>query len=185
MVRIFGKYTPKTAIAEAMKVRARLYTGKFPPPSMAEGLKIVDACRVQIEKPDLITLLAYTMDDGMHPVGWWKNPDYARCYHLSISYWYPGELARTAPKNEKETAEWITLFFHPNEGWIWCEPPHYGIGKQRDVWHYRLFADGHWQPIKPEGEVYSRLKTESGWLSYSELKDKAEQLIKKVKEMEG
>ncbi len=180
MARLFDRYWLKPAIVEQMKQRARQFYGKFPPANQAEGLAIVDACRAQVEKPGLITLLAYTMDEGMHSVGWWKNPDFARCYHLSISFWYPDN--RTAPKNEKETAEWVRLFFAPNERWVWCEPAYSGIGKKRGVWHYRLFADEHWQPVYPQGEVYNTLKTEAGWLSYSELQDKLKQTEKEIAE---
>lgn len=30
--------------------------------------------------------LVYTRDVGHHSCGWWKNPDYERCYHLSLSW---------------------------------------------------------------------------------------------------
>src|SRR5262249_14385874 len=44
-------------------------------------------------------------------------------------------------------------------------------GRKLDVWHYRLFCDPGWQPIKPRGEVYSRELTEAGWKSYSDLSE--------------
>ena len=28
--------------------------------------------------------IAFTRDVGYHSSGWWKNPDFERCYHLSI-----------------------------------------------------------------------------------------------------
>ena len=83
-MRIFDKYWPKTSIVEQMKARAQLYGGRLPPTDMREGLAIVDACSAQYEQPGLYTSLIYTMDEGMHSIGWWKNPDYARCYHLSL-----------------------------------------------------------------------------------------------------
>lgn len=180
MVRLFDRYWLKTSIVEQMKARALRFVGKFPPASDTEGLAIVEACRAQYEQRGLITLLAYTMDDGMHAVGWWKNPEYARCYHLSLSFWYPDNTV--APKNEKETVEWVNLFYQPNERWIWAEPPYSAIGKRRGVWHYRLFADELWQPMLPHGEVYSTLKTERRWLSWSDLQDKLKMEAKKTAE---
>jgi hypothetical protein len=53
--------------------------------------------------------------------------------------------------------------------WIWVEPPFSDHGKSMDVWHYRLFTDENWQPIKPKGEVYNTQFTEKGWKSFSEL----------------
>jgi len=169
MARLFDQYWLKPAIVEQMKMRAKMYCG-IPPQSQSEGINIVQACSGQYMQKELITLLAYTVDDGMHSSGWWKNPEYARCWHLSLSYWYPD--GRTAPRQNKDTAEWVKLFFQPNEKWVWSMSAQYDIGKKRGVNHYRLFADEHWQPIKPEGEVYNTLKTEKGWLSWSDLQFK-------------
>lgn len=168
MTRVFDKHWIKTSIVEQMKARAELYKGRVPNDPAA--MVVIDACRAQYIQRDLTTLLIYTIDDGMHDIGWWKNPDYARCWHLSLSYWYPDSTV--APKWNAATQEWIRLFFNPHERWVWAEPPHSAIGKQRGVWHYRLFADPNWQPIFPEGEVYSTLKTERGWLSHSEVMEK-------------
>lgn len=38
-----------------------------------------------------------------------------------------------------------------------------------NVQHWRLFADEHWNPILPRGEVYSSKFTEIGWKSASEI----------------
>lgn len=35
------------------------------------------------------TKLIFTRDAGMHSSGWWKNPDYERCWHLSLSFVSP------------------------------------------------------------------------------------------------
>lgn len=35
----------------------------------------------------LMTIL--TRDIGYHSSGWWKNPDFERCLHLSISFFHP------------------------------------------------------------------------------------------------
>lgn len=47
----------------------------------------LDKCRWFLERYDCIII--FTRDEGAHTCGWWKNPDYERCYHLSISF--PGD----------------------------------------------------------------------------------------------
>jgi len=180
MARIFDKYWTKTSIVEQMKARAMRYRDIFPPPTEHEGLKIVDNCHAQYEKPGLTTSLIFTMDSGMHSVGWWKNPFYERCYHLSLSFWYPN--GTVAPKNDKETKEWVELFFYPHANWVWVEPPFWEVGKKKGVWHYRLFADEHWVPFLPKGEVYSKEFTELGWKSWSELQYELEKQRKAIEE---
>lgn len=59
--------------------------------------------------------------------------------------------------------------FHDSRRWLWCEGPFTEAGKQCSVFHYRLFCNPEWQPLKPRGEVYNRDFTEAGWKSFSEL----------------
>jgi hypothetical protein len=110
----------------------------------------------------------FTRDAGYHSSGWWKNPDYERCFHLSLSFFDP-ETGEITKKCEDMTAVILKALYGDNVSLLWCEPPYYEEGKIRDVWHYRLFCDEHWQPIKPRGEVYSRELTEAGWKSYSDV----------------
>jgi len=105
--------------------------------------------------------LIFTRDVGHHSSGWWKNPDYERCYHLSISF--------PSGKNKSSLNKIIDGLFGANKKMLWIEPPYSQQGKQAEVWHYRLFCDEHWQPIIPRGEVYSKEFTEMGWKSFSEL----------------
>jgi hypothetical protein len=51
----------------------------------------------------------------------------------------------------------------------WIEPPYSALGKASDIYHYRLFCDHAWQPIKPRGEVYDRRNTPAEWKSFSDL----------------
>lgn len=119
-------------------------------------------CRWWLE--DYGCILILTRDVGYHTSGWWKNPDYERCYHLSISF--PGG-------GKRKTVEHILKrLFGDDRRWLWCEPPYSAEGKSAGVWHYRLFCDPAWQPLKPRGEVYTREFTEQGWKSYSELHGK-------------
>lgn len=116
------------------------------------------------------TYLIFTRDVGMHSCGWWKNPDYERCWHLSLSFRDP-DSHQPAPKDERLTREWIEVFFGHDRTLLWAEPPYSAQGKASDTWHYRLFCDPDWQPILPRGEVYSKVFTERAWKSFSELND--------------
>jgi hypothetical protein len=115
---------------------------------------------------DHMTLIL-TRDVNHHLSGWWKNPDYERCWHLSLAF-YNRDFSRR-PKNVKLTEKWLDLIFGKYKRLIWTEPPCSKTGIKNDSWHYRLFCDEHWQPIIPRGEVYTKKYTEPGWLSYSEL----------------
>lgn len=111
-------------------------------------------------------MLIFTRDVGMHSSGWWKNPDYERCYHLSISFEVAGV---PLPQNHKDARRWCEAFFGGDTKLLWIEPPYSLEGKQREVYHYRLFCDEGWQPIKPRGEVYSREWTPADWKSWSDI----------------
>lgn len=112
----------------------------------------------------------FTRDVGYHTSGWWKNPDFERCQHLSLSFVDP-ETEERAPKNQKLTDAFVDALFGVNKRLLWCEPPYSDDGKRMDVWHYRLFCDKGWNPIKPRGEVYGRELTEAGCLSFSDLQE--------------
>lgn len=112
--------------------------------------------------------LIFTRDTGHHTSGWWKNPDYERCFHLSISFFDPATM-RPAPFNREEARRMAKRFFGDNLKWVWVEPPYSELGRQRGVHHYRLFCDAGWNPIKPSGEVYSKENTPAGWKSFSEI----------------
>ena len=116
------------------------------------------------------TKLIFTRDAGMHSSGWWKNPDYERCWHLSLSFVAPlsGE---PLPKDVRLTDAWLQAFFGEACRYIWSESPKSDEGKVCDVWHYRVFCNPAWHPIIPRGEVYSREHTEAGWLSFSDLQN--------------
>lgn len=118
-----------------------------------------ESCRWQLDNP--VCTIIFTKEVGYHSSGWWKNPDYERCYHLSISF--PGG------KDKSALQKILAALFNPYENLLWVEPPFSPEGKSKDVWHYRLFCDVHWIPVKPRGEVYSTQFTERGWKSFSEL----------------
>ena len=117
------------------------------------------SCRWWIEKYECTVI--FMRESGYHSGGWWKNPDYERCWHLSISF--PGG------KNENKLNKILEGLFGSNKKLLWVEPPYSKEGKSNDVWHYRLFCDENWKAIIPRGEVYNTHFTEQGWKSFSEV----------------
>ena len=118
-----------------------------------------ESCRWLLERYP--ATIVFTKESGYHTGGWWKNPEYERCWHLSISFRCGSEV--------KVCRKIIDFLFMPYERLIWVEPPYSEEGKKLNVWHYRLFCDENWQPIKPKGEVYNTQFTEIGWKSFTEL----------------
>lgn len=117
------------------------------------------------------TTIIFTRDVGMHDCGWFKNPDYNQCYHLSLSFYdtsrYPHGVTPRAPERG-EAEGWVRLFYGDRCRYVWEESPVSERGKQIGVRHYRVMTDRNWQPIVPAGEVYTTAKTELGWKSWSD-----------------
>lgn len=114
------------------------------------------------------SVLIFTRDEGMHASGWWKNPDYERCFHLSLSFRDPA-TGLPRPRDIGLSKEWVEAFYHEDRRLIWAESPYSTEGRNADVWHYRVFCDPQWKPMLPRKEVYTRDFTEIGWKSFSEL----------------
>jgi hypothetical protein len=112
--------------------------------------------------------LIYTRDVGHHSSGWWKNPEYERCLHLSISF-CANPSNRPLPFRSKFAEKVARGFFGDDAAKAWIEPPYSAEGKICGVHHYRVFCDAGWNPILPRGEVYSRDNMPSGWRSFSEI----------------
>lgn len=115
------------------------------------------------------TWLIYTRDTGHHSSGWFKNPDYERCLHLSLSFTEPHRPLARRPRDYVLSDGWARLFFGDALRWAWAEPPVSARARELEVWHYRVFCDRFWLPLKPRGEVYSTEFTERGWKSATEL----------------
>jgi len=130
------------------------------------------------------TLFIFSRDGGMHSGGWWKNPDYERCWHLSMSFVEPLTGER-GPKDVKLTEQWLEVFYGDDQRYIWAEPPYSPDGKQLGVWHYRVFCDPSWAPIIPRGEVYTKDFTERGWLSFSDLRNAHHQALAQLESLAG
>jgi len=116
-------------------------------------------------EPDRPICVIYTYDVGYHSSGWWRNSEYERCFHLSLSHqkldpagWQVGIEAPT----ESEIHEWAKLAWPTDWKKAWLEPPasvlSIDVLEQRrypGVGHVRLFLDLSLTPILPTGEVYN------------------------------
>lgn len=124
-----------------------------------------ESCR-QYE-PVTGTVLIYTRENGYHTGGWWKNPAYERCYHLSISFRDP--KTRQPRDFDVPLAElWCREILRDMIRFTWFESPKTPEGRALDVRHWRVFCDLAWKPIVPPGEVYSRGDTPAGYRTTSE-----------------
>jgi hypothetical protein len=114
-------------------------------------------------------MLLFTRDVGYHSSGWFKNPDYERCYQLSLSFWdLENEIAR--PFEQKLAQAWVQCIFGQLSRYVWEESQPTESRKlvTAEVRHYRVFCDPAWNPIIPRGEVYTRDFIEIGWKSWSD-----------------
>lgn len=137
------------------------------------------------------TMILFTRDTGHHTGGWLKNPDFERCFHLSLSFREPyperpaSELANVARLAGLMTAagthippahyddrlaeSWARAVLGEDVRFAWVESAKSREGIVLGVRHYRVFCDLGWRPIMPRGEVYSRELTARGWRSFSDL----------------
>ena len=150
----------KTVTLMEAQAAKGIYNGR-----MEETGEYLMCCRWFLKK--FGALCIYTHDLGMHDCGWWKNPDYNECMHLSLSF-RSLLLSERLPKDNKHTKHIIQLIFREDKKFLWCESPASIGGKRSDVWHYRMFIKNG-KPIMPRSEVYSKKFTEIGWKSFSEL----------------
>lgn len=158
---LFTKLFPLVAFAR-QRAMLRPYDGR-------EDMALMRHCaHLYAINPRVSASLIYTRDVGHHLNGWWKNPDYERCMHLSISF-CENPTDKPVPFMRPEAEKIARAFFGADVAKLWVEPPVSDKGIARGVHHYRLFCDAAWTPILPHGEVYSRENTPPGWQSFSEL----------------
>lgn len=160
-MRWFGENWQRESVAAFLHQRAQLstYNGEMTPKNKV----YTDACTAAYV-PDGVIII-FTRDVGHHSSGWWKNPDYERCYHLSLSFRDPVTGA-LRPRDKKASALWVEAFFPATKNLVWAEPPYSEEGKRCEVWHYRVFYAENWvAPILPRGEVYSKANTPAHWKS--------------------
>ena len=79
-------------------------------------------------------ILFFSRDSGMHTSGWFKNPDYERCWHLSISGFDPVTRERRLV-SRSEAARWARLVLGDDVRWAWCEPAASAEGRVLGVIH--------------------------------------------------
>jgi hypothetical protein len=149
--------------------RARAQRGLYDGRVSAASQRLIDLCSHEWHLGlSLRVIMIFTRDVGHHSSGWWKNPDYERCFHLSLSY--RDLMTGVGSGHRKDRSEEVArAFFGDDARRCWIEGPYSPEGKFRDVWHYRLFCDPAWMPISPKGEVYSRENTPADWRSFSEI----------------
>jgi len=168
----FDRFSLPSAVAREMYRRAK--HGTFSGTDTPENRKAMKHCTA-VHLPTG-TIIIFTADVGYHSSGWWKNPDYERCWHLSLSYRDPISGSYVS-HDHKQSKIWLDAFFTPDDQRkLWVETPKTPQGKESDVIHYRLFCDEHWKPIIPREEVYSKEFTEVGWKSYSEIMGQKDEL---------
>ena len=116
-------------------------------------------------EPGRRTSVIYTYDVGHHTSGWWRNSDYERCLHLSITHpvfkSLTGLATLEAP-SDAEVREWAKAAWPADWKKAWLEPPASVLSidvaenrRRPGVGHVRLFLDVNLEPILPEGEVYN------------------------------
>jgi hypothetical protein len=160
-------FTDLVALVNFAKLRslAWLYDGRVNHANMSNIRRCTHKFKVT---PELGAIVMFTRDVGHHSGGWWKNPDYERCFHVSTSY----RDIKTGDhvEHQKDVSERIAKAFYGADITLcWIEGPYSDEGKQADVWHYRLFCDPGWQAFKPKGEVYSKDWTPAHWRSFSDI----------------
>jgi hypothetical protein len=149
--------------------RARAQRGFYDGIGNDRNMRLIASCsHLFAITPESSARMIFTRDIGHHSSGWWKNPDYERCFHLSISFCV-NPTDEPLPFDRKQAERIARAFFGDDAAKAWVERPYSAQGKHCDVYHYRLFCDAAWHPIVPRREVYSKDDTPPDWKSFSEL----------------
>lgn len=164
-MRTFRDPWKPEGIAKWLHIQAA--KGAFDGLKQQRNFDYLETCKAYHAATGALALLA--RDIGHHTSGYWKNPDYERCLHLSLS-WKDPETRKPRDFDKKAAREWVDAVFGQWTRLLWIEPPFSKLGHENEVWHYRLFyADRAFTvPLLPRGEVYTKEFTEAGWLSFSD-----------------
>jgi hypothetical protein len=73
---------------------------------------------------------------------------YARYWHLSTSF-YRWPDGWPLPNDKARSAEIMRAFFAADADLVWCGPPWSPEGRVVDAWHFWLFCDARWRPLRP------------------------------------
>lgn len=140
---------------------------------------VIEKCRIY--HVPTRSLVIFCRDEGMHECGWFKNPDWDRCRHLSLSFCDTDSMPL---EHDHDVArQWVELLFGDKAKYLWVESSFSVEGKARGVVHYRVMCDPGWGPIIPRGEPYSKEWTEKGWKSWSD--QQANRMGKGEQQVEG
>lgn len=127
---------------------------------------IIEACShvMLIEGVAVVVILTR---DNLVKMGFWKNIDFARCLHLSISFRDPC-TNQTVPWCNATAKRIVAAVFGIDARLTWWEPAYTPEGKFRGVQHWRLFYSPNWSmPIHPKGEPHT-LNVPFGWNEWTE-----------------
>ena len=107
MMRVFDQHWLKNSVAIQLKREASRGT---------LGGQMNQAARLYMAKCSAFhaasgTVVIFTRDTGMHASGWFKNPDYERCLHLSLSFKEPFKPTHEIPFDKEAAKEWVEIFF--------------------------------------------------------------------------
>ena len=166
MIAILGERIPDMRVVASAKLAAA---------AMVIDGRRTPAAQRHIRKcwhyhPRTQTAMIFTREQGYHSGGWWKNPDYERCFHLSLRMLaYDGEKPIALPYDFKLGQKWVEAFFGDDAKLTWHEGPFTEQAKMESIHHYRLFCDEAWKAFKPRGEVYSKDWTPADWHSFSDI----------------
>ena len=161
-MRIFGAHWLKASVADKLRMAAA--RGEFDGRPTGYGAAYLEDCKAFHASSG--TVLIFTRDSGHHKSGWFKNPDFERCLHLSLSFREPFRMKAQREYDANLADEWCDLLFGVYKKLAWSEMPKSQVGKYLEVMHWRVFTDEQWLPIFPRGEVYSTEFTEKGWKSF-------------------
>jgi hypothetical protein len=95
-----------------------------------------------------------------------------RVIHLSLSFIVPGSrphegLGQPRKRDALLSHEWARLVFRHRLAWVWVQRSVTELGRRKGVWHYKLFCDERWLPVKTE-ELPAAMR-EYAWLPFSEV----------------
>jgi hypothetical protein len=123
------------------------------------------------------SMLHFSRDEGMHTIGWVKEPLCDRAVHLWMQFYrpdangIPGLIIPDATLPDR----WLSVFFgRERRNLIWCEPPIEATSRLYDLWHYRMFVDKNGFPLNVgSDELLNR-----GWKLFPDLQYERRKVVK-------
>lgn len=161
-----SKKIPDSVVAE---LRRRAFSGIWNGDESFESVQYRERCTFY--DPANGVSVIYTREEGYHSSGWFKNPQCERCHHISIGFKDPATMEPIDHNHAFANQLVAAILGARNIKKVYIESPVTGQGKSFDIWHYRVWCDANWEPIVPQGEVYSKDLTEAGWKSWSDVQE--------------